>query len=165
MTNASCPKLELCLQRFGIQMVMEDFRFFVGLPVGLIGFVLNSMCVFVLLKHSKRFFNTKFYTYLKLVCITSAVINFMDIFYYVSNRNYSLWLANTHIFFYFLTKIYYPLMMFLYSSGNLLNCALNYDRLHFLNANLRIFNKISPYYFIIFINTNISILNILLNLS
>jgi hypothetical protein len=129
--------LDKLYELLGSYYLMDFFHMFILGPITLIGFILNTISVSILLNRS--FFRTRFYEYLCVVCLKSAIRNLFTVFlmFFLSRRYFAF--ASAYWASLVLGYLITPVLTTLFLFGSLVDIWITLEKLARFK---RIYNKL-----------------------
>lgn len=137
--------VDYMLSVIGTTLNFEYLYMCLNLPLGAIGFILNIICIVVIVTARAPEFNNPLYNYLLVYSINSAQINFINIFVFISNTPILFAWNNSYATQFFFHYIFTPLHMFGYFYSTMLDIFMALDRIVSMTPSLRVYMKLTPY--------------------
>ena len=153
-TNSSTEKIltiDYWLSQFAYVWPLNTIYLFVILPIGLIGFLLNLIC-FYILKHND-FNSARIYGYFRVITINSAMLCLAQASLFISLTHRYFQFSNTYEANYYSTVIYIPGSNVFLLYGSILDMCMSIERSSLFYIKFKVLVKPKPYKicFILFI--------------
>ena len=143
-SNVSKEIKEIFLEKLGSTWLYDSLYFFLIVPMGIVGVLLNCISFVIFLKKGLRELN--FYKYFQVYALTGVVLSLILSFSFMHSPHFlfEISISMYSRIFKCLIEASYVLPLFLFFS-NALNILLNIERASSFSENLKSFKRISPY--------------------